>query len=90
MKSMVEELWNGNISPDERDTTDKYKRLIREYVECSEQYEPMLSKDVLNLIEKQKEIRMQMESELEKEAFVTGFCLAARLMIDVFQHEKYC
>ena len=31
-----------------------------------------------------------MESELEKEAFVTGFCLAARLMIDVFQQEKYC
>ena len=87
---MITELWHGNISPNQSDTTAEYKSLMREYMKFTEKYESMASKDVLELIDKQKEVNMQIESELEKEAFMTGFCLGARLMIEVFEHERYC
>jgi len=49
----------------------------------------MVSKEVLELIDQQKGVNMRMGSEVGKDAFMTGFCLGARLMIEVFEHERY-
>jgi len=89
MKSMITELWYGNVSPNQSGTTDEYKKLMREYVKLTEQYESMVSKEVLELIDQQKGVNMRMGSEVGKDAFMTGFCLGARLMIEVFEHERY-
>ena len=62
---------------------------MREYVKLTEKYESMVSKEVLELIDRQKGVNMQMESEAGKDAFMTFFCFGARLMIEVFEHERY-
>ena len=86
---MITELWYGNISPDQSDATDQYKKLMSEYVELTEKYESMVSKDILELIDRQKDIGVQMEGEVGREAFMTGFCIGARLMMEVLQHERF-
>ena len=88
MKNTIKELWYGNALPNQGEMNTEYRALLREYIRCSEKYEPMLSKETFDLICEQKEIASQMGGALEAEAFVKGFCLGARLMIEVYRNDE--
>ncbi len=91
MKSIIKELWDGNVHPQESENFDTPE--IRKLLLCIGKQREKLEKD---LLDEQKEILQQMmyyrnkyEGLIESEAFACGFRLGVRMIIDVmFGEEK--
>lgn len=88
MKSILEELWHGNICPDSRDSTAKQAGELIGYI--ATHYETLSA----TLTDKQKEIFERFNdcnTELmdinEREIFVYAFRLGARIAIEVMSFD---
>ncbi len=82
MKSILEDLWYGNISPIERGcyNTSELKNLLHTENEYRHSLEATLSDEQKALLEKMLDCRCQMDSITEKSIFIYGFRLGAQLM----------
>ena len=92
MNSLLKELWYGNLTPSEAPTveTAQEKRIKEEYWEITEKFESLLSKEQVAFFEKREDISAEIRSMGETNAFADGFCLGARLMIEVLDGNKKC
>ncbi len=83
MKSILEELWYGNISPIESGfcNTAELKEILHTENEYRSNLESTLSEEQKALLEKMLDCRTQMESLSEKKIFIYGFCLGVQLMV---------
>ena len=82
---ILEELWYGNISPCERDFKkgSKYSELLGYIVRHEEDLQKRLNVEEKEILEKLTEFTNEMYSIAEREAFVRGFTLGAKIIIEV-------
>ena len=87
--NIIEELWYGNISPCERDFKkgSKYSELLGYIVRHEEELKKRLNDEEIEILEKYTECTNEMYGIAEREAFVRGFVLGARIIIEVMNTE---
>ena len=87
--NIIEELWYGNISPCERDFKkgSKYSELLGYIVRYEEDLKKRLNDEEIEILEKFTECTNEMYGISEREAFVRGFTLGARIVIEVMNSE---
>ncbi len=75
---ILEELWYGNICPNERkvEADSEYGVALRKLVE----EQSKLSPEVQQTIQKYVDAQMEAAILAERDSFITGFRLAVRLM----------
>ena len=87
--NIIDELWYGNISPCERDFKkgSKYSELLGYIVRHEEDLKKRLNDEEIEILEKFTECTNEMYGIAEREAFVRGFKLGARIIIEVMNSE---
>ena len=82
---ILEELWNGNILPNEWDMVQKGKMLhLGELIIRHErELDPLLSEKAKEILEKLQDNQAEWASLKECEIFMYGFRLGARIMLEV-------
>ena len=87
---ILEELWYGNILPHERDVAPKSRLecLGRLIVRNEEELDPLLSEKAKEVFEKLMENQADRTRLNECEAFVCGFRLGAKIMLEVMDDDK--
>ena len=83
--NIIEELWYGNISPGERDFKkgSVYSELLGYIVKHENDLRRLLNDKGKEIFEKHIECSNEMYGISEREAFVQGFTLGARIMIEI-------
>ena len=86
---IFEELWYGNISPCERDfkKDSTYSELLGYIVRHEEDLQKRLNDEEKKILKKFIECTNEMYGIAEREAFVRGFMLGARIIIEVMNTE---
>ena len=86
---ILEELWYGNISPCERDFKrgSTYSELLGYIVRHEEDLQKRLNDEEKEIFEKFTECTNEMYGIAEREAFVRGFTLGARIIIEIMNTE---
>ena len=84
MKSIIEELWNGEINPQDTlvDNNPHYKKL--QQLQSRNELFESLSEDQKEKLEKYCDTTLEMNSVSEREAFTAGFKIAMRLAAEAF------
>jgi len=87
--NIIEELWYGNISPCEMafKKESKYSELLSYIVRHKEDLKKRLNDEENEIFEKLTECTNEMYGIAEREAFVQGFTLGARIIIEVITTE---
>ena len=87
---ILEELWYGNVNPNERKlpTNSEQYELVKLIVRHEETLFPMLSEQAKEIYEKLRECRLELSSIVECEAFISGFRLATRIMIETIGEDN--
>ena len=87
--NIIEELWYGNISPCEMDFKrgSKYSELLSYIIRHEEDLQKRLNDEEKEILEKFTECTNEMYGIAEREAFVRGFVLGARIIIEVMNTE---
>mgnify|MGYP006949204838 CR=1 FL=1 len=92
MKSLLLQLYDGEVFPAEQYTPklEEYCKLRREHYKHYEEFinqlkvlEPPLDKRFIEIIDEQLDIIPLEVSEM----FVDGFCLGARMMVEIYQKD---
>ena len=80
MKNIIEELWNGEINPQDTlvDNNLHYKEL--QHLQSRNELLESLSEDQKEKLEKYCDTTLEMNSVSEREAFASGFRIALRLV----------
>ena len=88
--NVLDELYYGNISPFEwhTDRNPACKELQGYITRHMETLKEMLDADGRQTLEKLDACLSEFESMCEKDAFTEGFCLGARIMIEVMDYGK--
>lgn len=90
MKSILSELYNGNIFPAEQyaPRSEEYRQIhqknyqhYEDFIETLSKANPPLDKRFIEIMDEQLDIIPYEFSEI----FIDGFRLGARIMIDIFQ-----
>lgn len=86
MRTILEELYNGNIYPDELIVSKdpEYRPLIKEISDTLEMWKKKLSKDDFEKFEALLDLRCRSSSMDAAASFMYGFKLGATIMIEVF------
>lgn len=86
MKSILEELYRGNLNPQEQmvPTIPEYRLLNRKISYLMEELKQRLSEDDFKAIEEILDLNGESNSMLTSEAFVQGFRMGALMMMEVF------
>lgn len=87
---ILKKLWYGDINPNERklpSNSEQYE-LVSLIVRHEETLFPMLSEQAKEIYEKLRECRSELFSLVECEAFISGFRLGARIMLEVMDDGK--
>lgn len=81
----LQELWFGNIKPGENKLPPDSEQceLVSLIVRHEETLFPMLSEKSKDIYEKLRECKAELSSLVECEAFISGFRLGARIMLEV-------
>ena len=81
---VLEKLWRGTLSLDAgcSDADGEYDALRQELLQKEKQVAAELSPEKRNLFQAYQEIRAQMSAICEEEAFVSGFRLGVRMLLD--------
>ena len=84
MRSIIEELWYGNVVPMERITpeTAEQKKLIDLVERNREKLIDSLTEDQKIIFEKYEDVVWELCSFYERQAFEYGFKLAARIVVE--------
>ncbi len=87
--SILDELWYGNIAPCERDFKkgSTYAELLGYIVRHEEALQKRMNDEEKEILEKFTECTNEMYGIAEREAFVRGFVLGARIIIEVMNTE---
>ena len=82
---ILEELWYGNVSPGERgmEKGSQLWKLCRLILQNEEELAPLLSEEAKEVLAKLRDNQSEMSDLNEREAFVCGFRLGARTMLEV-------
>ena len=85
MRSTLEELWHGNISPetDSRSNTPEMKRLMEYMTRHHESLITTMTDEQKDVFERFDDCWSEYASMAEKSIFVYAFRLGARIAIDV-------
>ena len=81
MKNIIEELWNGEINPQDTlvDNNPHYKELQHLQSHNKTELLESLSEEQKEKLEKYCDTTLEMNSVSEREAFASGFRIALRL-----------
>ncbi len=85
MRTLLEELWYGNVYPQEQSTehNSEIKELISLMGKNREILSSVLTAEQNLTLEKYDDCLNEMNSIIEKEVFAYGFRLGGRLMLEV-------
>ena len=88
--SVLEDLWYGNISPCERDIkrSSDYADALERIVQHEKDLNARLNDEEKEILEKFVDCSNELCSISEREMFVQGFMLGAKLIIEVMSSEK--
>lgn len=83
--NILSDLWYGNIVPCERriPPDSEYLKLFTRFSNAIEKLEGELPQDKRDLCEDLGELQLKLMSIGEKETFILGFRLGARMMLDI-------
>lgn len=86
MKTILKELYEGNIYPDEVIVSkdSEYQALNEKISDMLEIWKKKLSEDDFNQLEDLLDLRSELSSMEASESFIYGFRLSALIMIEVF------
>ena len=89
MKSIINELWHGNIVPqeDSRNNTKEMKELISYIARHDEDLGKLLTEEQKAIFEKYQDCWNEHASLAEAAIFEYAFRLGARLMLDILGGE---
>ena len=89
--NILEELWYGRINPSQRtQPDDKSASKLTEYiVEKEDELAPLLSDEAKEILDQMREMQLDLSVANEKKAFISGFCLGARIVIEVTSSAKF-
>ena len=87
--NILEDLWFGNISPWERPfkKDSAYAELLALVIRHQEELNRRLNDEEKEIFEKFSECSNEMHDLTEREAFVKGFTIGARIIIEVLTAE---
>ncbi len=88
--SVLEDLWYGNISPCERDIkrSSEYTDALERIVQYEKELHARLNDEEKEILEKFVNCTNEMCCISEREMFVQGFMLGAKLIIEVMNSEN--
>ena len=88
--SIIEDLWYGNISPCERDIkrSSDYADALDRIVQLETELHARLNDKEKEILEKFVNCTNEMYCISEREMFVQGFMLGAKLIIEVMNSEN--
>ncbi len=89
MKSILEELWWGNLCPDTilgRMSTEE-KELAEHIMTHHEKLESLLDDKQKKIFEKYNDCREEYSTFSDKQIFTYGFCLGARIAFEVMSKD---
>ena len=88
--SIIEDLWYGNISPCERDIkrSSNYADALERIVQLETALHARLNDEEKELLERFVDCSKEMCCISEREMFVQGFMLGAKLIIEVMSSEN--
>ena len=83
--SILEELWYGRINPSQRTQPDDKlaSELTDQIVEKEDELAPLLSDEANEILEQMREKQFDLSTANERKAFISGFRLGARIMLEV-------
>lgn len=86
MKSILEELYRGNLNPEERmiPTDPEYRQLNRKLSDLMVEAKQRFSEDDFKTLEEILDLNGETSSMVVSEAFVQGFRMGALVMVEVF------
>lgn len=84
---ILDELWYGNITPNERYIPPKsqFAKQIDLIVRNEEKLTALLSDEAKEIFEKLQDCQSELSGINEREAFVSGFRLGAKIIIEVME-----
>ena len=87
--NILEYLWFGNISPWERPfkKDSEYAELLALVIRHQEDLNGRLNDEEKEIFEKYADCSTEMHDLTEREAFIKGFALGARIIIEVLANE---
>lgn len=88
--SIIEDLWYGNISPCERDIkrSSEYTDVLKRIVQHEKELHARLNDEEKEILERFVNYTNEMCCISEREMFVQGFMLGAKLIIEVMTSEN--
>ena len=88
--SIIEDLWYGNISPCERDIkrSSEYADVLERIVQLEADLYARLNDEEKEILEKFVNCTNEMCCISERDMFVQGFMLGAKLIIEVMSSEN--
>ena len=88
--NILEDLWFGNISPWERPfkKDSAYAELLSLVIRHQEDLLSRLNDEEKEIFEKYADCSTQMREQTEREAFVKGFTLGAKIIIEVMTNNS--
>ena len=83
--NILEELWYGRINPSQRTQPDdkSASELTEQIVEKEDELAPLLSDEANEILEQMREKQLDLSTANERKAFISGFRLGARIMLEV-------
>ena len=83
--SILEELWYGRTDPSQRTQSDdkSASELIEQIVEKEDELAPLLSDEANEIPEQMRDKQLDLLTSNERNAFISGFRLGARIMLEV-------
>ena len=86
---ILEELWYGNLAPWEKGfkDCDEYSELLRLVIRHIDELRERLNDEEKDMLETFTECNTEMHGIAEREAFVRGFTLGARIIIEVMNRK---
>ena len=90
MNSTLEELWHGNISPQEnsRNNTPKMKQLMEYMARHHESLLKSVTDEQKDILERFDDCWSEYASLAEKAIFVYAFRLGAQMMLEILRKEN--
>ena len=81
----LEELWYGRINPSQRTQSDdkSASELTEQIVEKEDELALLLSDEANEILEQMIEKQLDLSTSNERTAFISGFRLGARIMLEV-------
>ena len=87
---ILEDLYCGRIAPHEHriEPESEYEKILQYIIRNEDELKSTFTEQQKETFEKYKECRADVESLTEVEAFISGFKLATRIMMEVTQSDE--